>query len=151
MLFTGSSEHSIDAKQRLAIPAKFRNLWNPERDGHAWMCLPWPGPPGHLRLYPENYFMAAGQANKPTLTPDRDRAALEARLFSRVERLEMDSAGRIILPKAHLERVGLKTEVAVIGAGDRLEIHDLARWKASDVEDFQSMPELVERMQGRPT
>ena len=33
MLFTGTSEHTLDAKLRLAIPAKYRNQWNPERDG----------------------------------------------------------------------------------------------------------------------
>ena len=43
MLFTGHSEHTIDAKLRLAIPAKYRNNLTPERDGLAWFCVPWPG------------------------------------------------------------------------------------------------------------
>jgi MraZ protein len=147
MLFTGYSENSIDAKQRLAIPAKYRNLWKPDRDGSAWVCIPWPT--GHLRLYTENYFDAVGQTAKPTLTPDRDTAELEARLFSLAERIEMDSAGRIILPKSHLELAGLKADVAVLGAGNRLEIHDLSRWKSGATDGFRTLPELIERIQAR--
>jgi MraZ protein len=147
MLFTGYSENSIDGKGRLAIPAKYRNRWSAERDGASWVCLPWPT--GHLRLYTEAYFDAASQPAKPTLIPDRDTAELEPRLFSLVEHLEMDTAGRIILPKRHLDMVGLKTDVAVLGSGNRIEIHDLARWKAGEATGFHSLPELVERIQSR--
>ena len=147
MLFTGYSEHTIDSKLRLAIPAKYRNRWSAERDGAGWVCLPWPT--GHLRLYTENYFEAAGQPGTPTLIPDRDTAELEARLFSLAEHLEMDSVGRITLTKRHLDKAGLKSEVAVVGAGNRLEIHDLNRWRAGEDEGFRSLPELVERVQGR--
>ncbi len=147
MLFTGYSENSIDGKGRLAIPAKYRNRWSAERDGATWVCLPWPT--GHLRLYTESYFDSASQPAKPTLIPDRDTAELEPRLFSLVEHLDMDSAGRIILPKRHLDKVGLKTDVAVLGAGNRIEIHDLARWKANEDAGFHSLPELVERIQSR--
>lgn len=147
MLFTGYSEHTIDAKQRLAIPAKYRNRWSSERDGATWVCLPWPT--GHLRLYTEKYFESLSQPGRPTLTPDRDTAELETRLFSLVEHIEMDSAGRIIIPKRHIERAGLKTDVVVAGAGSRLEVHDLSRWRASEDAGFAALPELVERIQGR--
>ncbi len=42
MHFTGYSEHTIDAKQRLAIPAKYRAQWDDKRDGTAWYGVPWP-------------------------------------------------------------------------------------------------------------
>lgn len=147
MLFTGYSEHIIDGKLRLAIPAKYRNQWNADVDGSAWMCIPWPS--GHLRLYTERYFEAASAAGPATLTPDRDTADLEQRLYSRAERIEMDSAGRIIIPKHHMEWTGLKTDVAVIGARNRLEVHDRAKWNASAIDDFRSMPELVQRVQDK--
>lgn len=144
MLFTGYSEHTIDSKLRLAVPAKHRNLWSAERDGGAWMCIPWPT--GHLRLYTENYFHSVGSGRPATVTPDQDTAELEARLFSLAERLEMDSAGRIMVPKRHLEWTGLKTEVAIIGARDRLEVHDLEKWNASAADGFRSLPALVEKI-----
>jgi MraZ protein len=147
VLFTGYSEHTIDAKQRLAIPAKYRNRWSVERDGAMWACLPWPT--GHLRLYTENYFESIAQTSRQTLTPDRDTAELESRLFSLVEHIETDSAGRIILPKRHLEKARLGSEVVVIGAGNRLEVHDAARWKAGEEQGFQTLQDQVERIEAR--
>ena len=144
MLFTGYSENSIDSKGRIAVPFKYRDLWKPERDGNAWFVLPCSK--SFLRLYTERYFEAIGQTTgKATLLPDRDTAEREALLFSSAERIEMDSAGRIILPKRLLEETGLKNEVAVIGAGNRLEIHDLARWKARMNDLTRSLEQLIER------
>lgn len=149
MLFTGFSEHSIDGKGRLAIPAKYRNRWDAARDGTTWACFPYPSPVPHLRLYTETFFEAASQTGRPTLIPDRDTAELEPRLFSSVEHLDMDSNGRIILPKRHLDRVGISGDVAIVGSGNHLQVHDLARWKATDDAGFHAMPELVERIHSR--
>lgn len=152
MLFTGYSEHTVDTKLRLAVPAKYRNLWSPERDGQAWVCVPWPGSGsrgGHLRLYTETAFAAMAEQTPSTLTPDPDTADLEASLFSLAERLEMDGAGRIVLPKQHMELTGMTSEVAVIGARNRLEVHDLPTWKQRRTDGFKSLPELVQRIQAR--
>ena len=149
MLFTGYSENSIDSKGRLAVPFKYRDLWQPDRDGNAWYVLPCSK--SFLRLYTENYFQTIGQTTgKPTLLPDRDTADREALLFSSAERIEMDSAGRIMLPKRQLELTGLKNDVAVIGAGNRIEIHDLARWKARIDDPSRSLEELIERSPPSP-
>ncbi len=147
MLFTGSSEHTVDAKLRLAVPAKYRNQWVAERDGGAWICVPWPT--AHLRLYTEADFTKLADQAPSSLTPDKATADLEADFFSLAERLEMDSAGRINLPKHHIELTKLKSEVAVVGARNRLEIHDLTTWKATQKQRFESLPDLVSRMQAR--
>ena len=121
MLFTGEAELTIDAKQRLAIPAKYRSQWDPEKDGKAWICVP-VKELGLLRLYPELSFeriARAQHAGKETLTPTTEQAEAEARFFSKAERIEPDSAGRLCLPKQHLDSVGLAGEVVVIGARER--------------------------------
>lgn len=152
MLFLGYSEHSVDPKQRLAVPAKYRNQWSLDRDGAAWVCIPWPT--GHLRLYTEKEFarLADRGGGESTLATDAVTAEWEANMFSLAERIEPDSAGRLTLPKKHLEYAGLGgvgSEVAVVGARNRLEVHDLTRWKESEKQRFESLPKLVEKMQGR--
>jgi len=147
LLFTGQAELTIDAKLRLAVPAKYRAQWDPAKHGNAWICVPWPG--GILRIYPETQFEQLASRNQGTLTPDRDEAELEAALFGFSERLEMDSAGRITLPKQHLERTGLNGEVVVVGARDRLEVRDRAAWNAEASNRFNSLPELVARIQAK--
>lgn len=147
MLFIGSAELTIDAKQRLAIPAKYRSQWNEAVDGKAWICVPWPD--GMLlRLYSEGSFERISNmqhAGRETLLPAADQARLEADFFSLAERVEPDSAGRLSLPKHHLELVGLPSEVAVIGARDRLEVWGLEAWKQNSKDRFRTMPLLAER------
>ncbi len=147
MLFTGHAELTIDAKQRLAIPAKYRAQWDEARDGKAWYCVPWPG--GVLRLYTESRFAALAERGEHTLTPGQDEADLEADLYGFAERVEMDSAGRIVIPRAHLELARLCTEVVVIGARNRLEVRDRAAWTATTAERFNKLPTLVARIESK--
>ena len=145
MLFTGHSEHTIDAKQRLAIPAKYRSQWDESVHGKAWYCVPWPG--GVLRLYPEKTFERLASSREQTLTPSRDEAELEADLFAFAERLEMDKQGRVPLPRLHIELTGLKSEVVVIGARNRIEVRDRASWIATRADRFERLASLVEKIE----
>ena len=147
MLFTGHSEHSIDGKLRLAVPAKYRNLWDPARDGGAWYCIPWPS--GHLRLYTEGRFKEMAERGDNTLTPAEEEAGLEAALYGFAERLEMDANGRISIPKSHLEKTGLKSDVVIVGARVRLEVHDRDEWNSTENDRFQRLPELIAKLQAR--
>lgn len=144
MFFAGNSDHSIDSKQRLAVPAKFRAGWDTQKDGTAWYCVPWPT--GHLRLYTEGQFREIAEAQESTLTPAEEEAGLDTTLFGLAERLEMDANGRITIPKAHLEMTGIGAEVVVVGARARLEIHDRAGWTATLQERFKRLPELISKV-----
>ena len=59
MAFLGEYEHSIDAKQRLAIPAEVRDLLHPESHGSAFVAAP--GGNGSLWLWPEKTFETLSQ------------------------------------------------------------------------------------------
>lgn len=147
MVFTGEHEHTIDAKQRLAIPAEIRGRWRPEEDGAGWFAVPWRG--GLIRLYTESDFHARALGRTLTLTPDEDEAELQATLFGLSARLEMDSAGRVRLPEEMLALVGLGTEVVLVGCGDRLEVRDRATWRKSKRARLEQIPELMARISAR--
>lgn len=144
MLFTGVSEHTVDSKLRLAVPAKYRNQWDSVRDGSAWYCIPWPT--GLLRLYTEGQFQKLAGAMGSTLLPDANTAELQAGYFGFAERLEMDSAGRVTLIKKHLELTGLGSEVVIVGAQDRLEIRSRASWEADQREMFKRLQERADAL-----
>ncbi|MGD9690760.1 MAG: division/cell wall cluster transcriptional repressor MraZ [Phycisphaerales bacterium] len=143
MVFTGQSELSIDAKQRLAIPAKYRNQWNPQRDGGAWVCVPWDRT---LRLYTEGLFSRLADAFPSTLAPDGNVAEFDRQFFGSAERLEVDSAGRLTIPKRHLDFARLGSDVMMVGARDRLEVHDLKEWSMFAPGKHAGLPQLVENM-----
>ncbi|MCC6285233.1 MAG: hypothetical protein IT439_08040 [Phycisphaerales bacterium] len=147
MIFTGVSEVTIDAKGRLAIPAKYRNAWDPQRDGGAWYSVPWPG--GVLRLYTEGAFNSLSQIPRDSFTAGEDRDRFDTAFFSQAERLEMDASGRILLPKRHLRLTALMDEVAVVGARNRLEVWPRAGWEAEENARFAGLPDVIRKMDRR--
>jgi MraZ protein len=148
VLFTGHSEHSIDSKGRLAIPAKYRNQLDAQRDGQAWYCVPWPG--GVLRLYTERKFEDLAERLPQSLMPGDEEAEAESRFFGFAERLEMDGQGRIALPRQHLDMAGLTSaDVVIVGARTRLEVRDRAAWQAGQQESFARLPSLVSRIEAK--
>lgn len=135
MVFTGTYEHAIDAKRRLAIPSEVRRtvqraLGLGEGDSAVFYCVL--GGPDMLCLYTEpgyhRLFEKLQEAQQ-----DRDPAELlgfEDLFFSQSHRIEMDSAGRVRLPELLLEHTGLSGDVAITGAGDHLKVRDKIAWRA---------------------
>ncbi len=147
MLFLGTTELNIDAKGRLAIPAKYRNRWDPARDGAGWVAVPWPG--GVLRLYTEGQFERLTGLLDESLMPSEQQAELDARFFGQAETLSPDAAGRITIPKPHLRRCGLPSEVVLVGARNRLEVRARGEWQSEGDARFAELPELVKRIEAR--
>ncbi len=141
MIFTGQSDLTIDAKQRLAIPAKYRSLLKPDRDGTAWYCVPWGE--GKLALYTERRFEEIVEGRDLTLTPDETESTMDSAFFGMCERIEPDAAGRIVIPKRHQEMANLKEDVVVVGCGKYLEIWDRERWNERFEQNFRKLPTIV--------
>lgn len=126
LLFTGTYEHTIDAKQRLALPAEVRNLLNPKQDGDAFYATVIEGPT--LALYTEAGFrLRAEQLDQSDLPPEQV-LAYEQVIFSLARRVEMDKQGRVRLPEQLLKLVELDRDVVLIGVKDHLQVHDRNKW-----------------------
>ncbi len=147
MIFTGQTELTVDAKGRLAVPARYRSRWDPAQHGTGWMCIPWPEDGGMLRLFPERQFELLGDVGESSLTPTGAVGELESQLFGLAELIEMDSAGRVRLPARHMALVGLPSEVVVIGVRNRLEVRSRAAWQAKQEAAFASLPELAAKLE----
>lgn len=147
MLFTGQAEHAIDAKLRLSLPKKHRAQWDPQTQGEAWYCVPWPT--GILRLYPSKIFQRLAESSAESLTPNEDQGELEATLYGLAEMLTVDAQGRIMLPKEHLDMTELGRSVVVVGVRNRLEVHDLDAWQAERARRFADLPNLVRKVDGK--
>lgn len=148
MFFTGTYEHAIDAKGRLAIPSPFRQQWKTDVDGGAWFALPWVDET--VRLYTETAFIRLAESVMPqTLLASEEEEQLQQQLFGRCARLEMDSAGRIRLPDSMIEECQLGKEVALVGARDRLDVMNRERWTSKSRAGFGDLKGLVAKVQQR--
>lgn len=119
--FVGRYEHTLDAKGRVILPAKFRAEF--EHGGyltqHTERCLAlWTPSEFERQMETMHESAASGRV-------DRNRARLWA---SNSAEVEVDRQGRMPIP-GHLRTfAGLETEVLVHGAIDRVELWDPTEW-----------------------
>jgi MraZ protein len=136
--FHGTFEHTLDAKNRLTVPSKFRAaLSGPVFvvKGFDQKCL---------SVYPAQTYSALAEAALSRLNPLSGEARQLKRLFyGNAMDTELDSAGRVMLPARFLEHAGITREVIVTGAGDCLELWDRDAWEAYDAELTAKAPDLT--------
>ncbi len=133
LVFTGEYEHTIDAKNRLAIPSEIRALIQAERgannDGEPLKMYVTLGEGQCLCLYTEQGFeKRAEELDHSELDAD-ELLAYERIMFSMTRQVELDKQGRIRLPETLLERAKLGSEVVLLGVKDHLEIRDREAWR----------------------
>jgi MraZ protein len=120
--FRGTFDYSLDSKNRLTIPAKFRAQLS---DG---IVLAKGIEPCVAVWTPEAFdaYTSAALEGFHPLAPEREKLN---RFFS-ANSLDatLDSAGRVMIPPFLLEHGDLTKEVVVTGAGNRLEVWDRRRW-----------------------
>ena len=143
MLFTGKNELTIDAKQRLAIPAKIRAQLHPKTDGDAFYVTQ--GPNGALWLWTERMFEQVSGLIEPTLSPPMDLMDFDETTFPETQRVELDSAGRIRLPQELLDLAGLGSTVLLLGMRFHMEIWDREAWEARAQEKQARRSDIAQR------
>lgn len=146
MVFTGTYEHTIDAKNRLAIPAEVRAQILAERGkgaakGPVYLYVT-PGEGQSLCLYTvEGFEKRAADLDQSTLDPEL-LLEYERLLYSHASRVEMDAQGRIRLPDLLLKMAGLAGEVVLLGVKDHLEIRDREAWRTYAEQVRAARPQL---------
>lgn len=119
-MFLGEFQHSLDSKQRLAIPAEVRERWNPERHGEMFIAAP--GQNGFLWLWPEKKFEEYADRIESGLVTTEEVTRFNRRLFSRAARVPFDSAGRVRIPDRLLAEYGLSGTIVISAVRDHLEL-----------------------------
>ncbi|MEX0775025.1 MAG: hypothetical protein WD042_04845 [Phycisphaeraceae bacterium] len=147
MLFTGTYEHSIDAKNRLAVPSEVRALLARDAAGQGAPGLSalyvTMGEGQSLALYTERDFeRRAEELNHSDMDPD-ELLAYERVFYSLANRVEIDSQGRVRLPDHLLRRADLGSDVVLIGVKDHLEIRNRQVWQQSLNDELTARPGLM--------
>ena len=127
LLLTGEFEHTIDEKNRLFIPNKFRSQLDPELYGTE-LCLSM-GPNGILSLYPEKYFRKAVLAGVSNIKAADDAVAYERLSYGLTNKVELDRQGRFLINETLKKRANLGNEVTLVGVGDHFEIWNREEWE----------------------
>jgi len=150
LIFTGTYEHTIDQKQRLAIPAPLRATIrrvlgdaigdDPKASGAVLYVVP--TEVDALSLYTEPAFERLAAALDDSPLDAQELLDYERRLYSQTHQVEIDKQGRIRLPESLIQKAGLGSEIVLLGVKDRIEVRDKAVWLAKDGQGFEQNPGL---------
>ncbi len=121
-MFFGEYEHTIDDKNRLTLPARFR-------DDLAGGVVLTRGLDECLDVYARTDWIGLVEARLAPLDPfSKEARELKRFFFSAASDAELDKQGRVLVPPALHRHARLGREVVVTGVHDHLEIWNRAAW-----------------------
>ena len=139
-MFMGEYNHTIDAKGRLIIPSKFRDLLGDE-------FVLTKGLDGCLFLYPhDEWKVFEDKLRTSPLTNKNARTFTRFFLGSAVDG-GLDKQGRVLISSALREFAGLEKEVVLVGVLDRVEIWDKAKWDDNNAVVEDNMDDIASQME----
>ncbi len=138
-MFLGTFEHNMDDKNRLIIPAKYR-----EELGNTFYITR--GLENCLFLYSEKEWnQLVEKLNTLTFTK-KDARNFMRFFYSGATTLELDKQGRISIPSYLVEYANITHTCKIIGVGERLEIWAEGTWNDFYFREESSLSESAEHL-----
>ena len=139
-MLLGEYEHTIDDKNRVTLPAKFRQAF---ADGVVLSR----GMDGCIAAYTRDGWREQVEDRLARLDPlSREARTMRRFFFAGAADGELDRQGRLLIPPALMTHAQLDREVVVTGVHDHLEIWDRAAWRAQLAELEGSAEHVAERL-----
>ena len=142
-MLIGEYIHTIDEKNRMSLPAKFRKELGKKIiiTPGLGQCLfiftnkEWEKVSKKLSDLDDNLsFLKADQRN------------FNRYMFGRAAEVELDSIGRILIPDFLKERIGLKNTAAIVGVKDRVEVWSEKKWSEEKALVEKQAESLAEKL-----
>ena len=141
--FMGMYDYSVDNKGRVNVPLKMRKSLSPESNDTFVVTR---GFEKCIAVYPLNeWSMIENRINSLNSFKEKDRLFQRTFLMWACHQ-ELDSQSRISLPKNLLEYAEIKSEVKIIGVGERIEIWNpqvFNNYFDSQIEGYEQIAEQV--------
>ena len=136
-MFRGRYQHALDPKGRVSIPAKYRDLLA-QYDGATLVLVP---NEHAVEVYPlEEWERLEARINEKSMF-DAELRKIGRLYISRAKEVELDGAGRILVPPDTRQQGGLGREVTLVGLGRTFfEIWDRARFEEYERTNGDGLP-----------
>jgi transcriptional regulator MraZ len=141
----GEYECKLDAKGRFLFPAGLRKQLDPAALENFMVNK---GFENCLTLYPMNEWdKVSTRLSKLNLFKEKNRRFY--RLFHQgAKQLTLDKAGRILIPTALMERIGLKKEIMLTAYNDRIEVWDRKEYMSIMDKNMADFSDLADQVMG---
>ncbi|MBK6909297.1 MAG: division/cell wall cluster transcriptional repressor MraZ [Rhodocyclaceae bacterium] len=139
-MFQGAAALNLDAKGRMAVPAKHRDALVAHGAGHLVVTA---HPHRCLLLYPAPAWEPIRNQLNAASSLQVESAMVKRLLVGFAEDIEMDSAGRLLLSPTLRKFAGLEKEIWMVGQGSHFEIWSDAGWQAQQEAIFSLGDKLL--------
>ena len=129
--FAGSYLHSLEAKNRISVPRKWR--FNGDDEESAYLAIP--QPVGYIWLCPPSKVDQLEEKMESILPSDLDGQNFTMYLMEKSEIVYCDKSGRIVLTPALVDHAGLNKKAQLVGM-----FGSWAIWKPERYEKFKEDP-----------
>ena len=136
-MFMGEYNHTIDAKGRMIVPSKFRELL-----GNEFVVTK--GLDGCLFVYPNEEWKNIEEKFRTVPLTTKDARKFSRFFFAGAATCEVDKQGRILIPPVLREFADIQKDVVSVGVLNRIEIWSKDRW--GDNNTYDDMDEIAEHM-----
>ena len=141
--FMGEFRHSLDSKNRLIIPSRFRELL-----GEQFVVTR--GLDRCLYICPMDEWFRLQESFPSTAIATSDYRKFSRLLNAGAVSGEFDTQGRVTIPANLLEYAGITRDLVVIGVGTRAEVWSVEAWDNYRDDAEGSFNDVVEKILDRP-
>jgi MraZ protein len=149
-MFRGATKTTLDAKGRLAIPARYRDRLSNRCEGQLICTV---DQDYCLLLYPLPDWEDIERKLMRLPSLNRKARRLQRLMVGYASELEVDGHGRVLIPRELREFASLDRQAMLIGQGNKFELWDEARWNerrdewlADDGADGLGLPSDLESL-----
>ena len=138
-MFIGQYRHNLDAKNRIIVPARFR-------DGLGEEFVVTKGLDGCLSIFTaDKWTEMIGRLARIPATKREARQYLRS-LTSKAVECSLDNQGRIQLPQFLIATANIKKSCVIVGVADHVEIWPEETWDSYDEEASESFETVAESL-----
>ncbi len=135
MSFVGSYSHSLDAKNRVFIPAKYRD----ELGDVFYITRKLDT---YLSIYTEDDWQS--YIDKIEKLPESIASEIQDLIIGGAQKCTPDSSGRVILDENLLKHACIKKNVVFVGVGKQIRIWSEELWRErEDRRDFEKLRKIL--------
>lgn len=151
-MFYGEYHHSLDSKDRVIIPSRYREIF---KDNYSENLFINKGLDKCLFLFTEEDWKNQEKKFSNHSFTNADSRKFNRLFFSGAVDVTLDRQGRVLIPGYLKKYAEIKQDVVIIGASNRIEIWSKDHWEKfyeSSVTDYEEVAErLFNKNLSQPT
>lgn len=142
-MFYGEFEHTLDSKDRVIIPAKFRELF---KEHYVEKFFITRGLDQCLFVFTEEIWKAQEKKFREQSFTKPEARKFNRLFFSGACEVIADKQGRVLIPSYLKSYAEISEDVMIIGVSDRIEIWSKAKWKEFFDSNKGQFEDLAEKL-----